>query len=99
MRASSRGRLQVTLEVPGGLVARLRIGDRLRRVSAPGQPGTIRADVLTIGVLGSRCQRRPIQVPQAPRSESITTIRAASQHWLKRIDLDCASSDESAVAV
>ena len=58
--------LQMPLEVPSGVVPRLRVGERLRAVPAARQPGTVGGDVLAVGVLRSRCERRTLELAQAP---------------------------------
>ena len=53
------------LEVPGGVVPRLRVGERLRAVAAVRQPSPVGDDVLAVGVLGPRCERRSLELAQA----------------------------------
>ena len=57
---------QTPLEVPSGVIPRLRVGERLRAVWAVGQPRTVGGDVLAVGVLGPRCERSPLELSETP---------------------------------
>jgi hypothetical protein len=54
--------LQMTLEVPGGVIAPPGISDRHPGLGPSGEPGTIGADMLAVRVPGPGRQRRPLQI-------------------------------------
>jgi len=58
--------LKMPLEIPSGVVPRLGIDDRGRAFAALRQPSAVCGDVLAIGVLGPGCERRPLELSQAP---------------------------------
>jgi hypothetical protein len=62
--------LQMPLEVPGDVVPRLRILRCLCPVLPFLQPGTIRADMVAVGVLGPLRERRSIELSPAPFDRS-----------------------------
>ena len=63
--------LQIPLEVPRRVIAPPRVADRERRLGSSGQPGSISADMLTVGIPRPGRQRRPPQVLQIPRDRGV----------------------------
>ena len=63
--------LQMPLEVPRRVIAPPRVADRERRLGSSGQPGSIRADMLTVGIPCPGRQRRPLQIRQIPRDRGV----------------------------
>jgi hypothetical protein len=71
--------LQVALEVPCRVISPPRIQDREPRLGASGQPGSIRADMLTVRIPRPGRQRRPLQIPQIPLHSAVdVTDRTAA---------------------